>query len=221
MKPSRFRQQRPLGKGGQRSVRRALSAPQGDTRGHAVGWIAPPESQLLPAGTVDRWSGDEGSWLQRARHAWQVGDWRALAALGERPLHRHPERARLALLAAAGCFQLGDEAAVRRLVALALAWGCNKELVARVLISGLHNTLGRAASILDQPARALTQFAAAILTASPAGSVRTITQSRAGEQLAQLGLSVWAPDQGAPAATPTGPAPEAPFAEPAPPMPGS
>ena len=205
MKPSRFRHHRPGAKSPQRGVRRAPASPPTEPRASAIGWARPAESPLQPTPVDHRWSGDETAWLPRARSAWQLGDWRALVTLGERPLHRHPDRAKLALLAASGHFQLGDNAAVRRLVELALSWGCDKRLVSRVLVSGLHNTLGRAASVLDQPARALTQFTAAMLTASPASPLSAITQSRAGEQLKQLGLSVWAPDLHEP--PPSGPVP--------------
>lgn len=39
--------------------------------------------------------------LDRARTQWQFGDWESLAAITQQPLQHHPERAKLALMAAA------------------------------------------------------------------------------------------------------------------------
>lgn len=191
MKISRFRHRRP---GPPTSHRVAPApgtavAPARSVKATDVAW-----TDATPAGPEGAWAFDDADWLPQARACWQIGDWARLAALGQRPLHRHPDRARLALLAAAGHLQLAGAGPARRLIGMALDWGCEKRLVSQVLVSGLHNTLGRAASVLDQPARALTQFTAAIVTASPSSSIRAVTQSRASEQLAQLGLSVSAND---------------------------
>ncbi|MCA3242674.1 MAG: hypothetical protein ING89_15380 [Rubrivivax sp.] len=135
------------------------------------------------------WSGDESHWPARARRAWQAGEWTLLGALASQALHRHPQRARLALLAAAGSFHQGDVAATRRLVEQALGWGADRHLVARMLVAGLHNTLGRAAAVLDQPARAVAHFSASVVTAMPGSSVHAASLARRTEQLAQLGLA--------------------------------
>ena len=42
-----------------------------------------------------------------------------------------------------------------------MEWGCDKRLVSQALVSGLHNTLGRAASVLDQVAEMQQLFAGA------------------------------------------------------------
>ena len=55
-----------------------------------------PASRLVPY--------DE-TLLERARVQWQFGDWDSLAALDRVTLQHHPERGRLALLAAAGYLQ--------------------------------------------------------------------------------------------------------------------
>lgn len=46
--------------------------------------------------------------LERARIQWQFGDWENLAKIDRDPLQHHPDRAKLALLAAAGRLQTGN-----------------------------------------------------------------------------------------------------------------
>jgi hypothetical protein len=170
---------------------RARPADRFDATQTALAGHRPPAPDEQPhAVRPDHWADDGADWLKRARGRWQAGDWAVLAALSQRPLHRHPDRARLVLLAAAGHFQQGDTDATRRCVGLALDWGCDRRLVGQVLLAGLHNTLGRAATLLDQPAQALSHFTASIVTGSPGSSVRAVTQLRGSEQLLQLGLGV-------------------------------
>lgn len=127
--------------------------------------------------------------LERARTQWQFGDWASLMSLDRETLQHHPDRAKLALLAAAGHMQQGDIQVARQFTRLAQDWGCSKKLVSQVLIAGVHNSLGRAASINGDAQRALQHFEDAIATVSPAGEVRLLTHARLGEQLNQLGLS--------------------------------
>src|SRR3546814_701454 len=57
--------------------------------------------------------------LENARMQWQFGDWESLVKLDPGTLEKHPDRAKLALLAASAHQQLNDHAAARRLVNLA------------------------------------------------------------------------------------------------------
>src|SRR3546814_17108098 len=88
---------------------------------------------------------------------WQFGDWESLVKLDPGTLEKHPDRAKLALLAASAHQQLNDHAAARRLVNLAKSWGCDKRMIAQLLVSGIHNTLGRAAALTHEGARALAR----------------------------------------------------------------
>ncbi len=127
--------------------------------------------------------------LEHARTQWQFGDWDSLIKIERETLQHHPDRAKLALLAAAGHLQQGDNNTARQFTRLALDWGCSKKLVSQILIAGVHNSLGRAAAINGEGQRALQHFESAIAAGSPAGEVRLLTKARLGEQLAQLGLS--------------------------------
>lgn len=112
--------------------------------------------------------------LPAAREQWQRGDWASLAALTLDELQDHPDRAKLALLAAAGHMQMGRQDLGADCLRQAKAWGCNPQLMRQIVIAGVHNTLGKAATLADMPDRAEEQFAASIRTVMPHASKTTI-----------------------------------------------
>src|SRR3546814_17641566 len=61
--------------------------------------------------------------LENARMQWPFGDWESLVKLDPGTLEKHPDRAKLALLAASAHHQLNDHAAARRRVNHAKQWG--------------------------------------------------------------------------------------------------
>jgi hypothetical protein len=126
--------------------------------------------------------------LERARTQWQFGEWESLAMLERDTLQHHPDRARLALLAAAGHQQQGDTGAARQLTRLAQEWGCSKRLVSQIMISGVYNTLGRAAALVGHATRMEQHFQAAVATGAPGSDVRLLSKVRINQQLSQLRL---------------------------------
>ncbi|MFI3185864.1 MAG: hypothetical protein QX198_07775 [Methylococcaceae bacterium] len=126
--------------------------------------------------------------LDNARTQWQFGDWDSLMQLQLDTIEQHPERAKLALLAAAGHQQAGDMTVAREFIKMAQEWGCDKNLLSRVLVAGVYNTLGKAAAIEGQQDKALDLFGESVRLSVPNGSHRLIMQARTTEQLAQLGL---------------------------------
>lgn len=146
---------------------------------------AEAESQTVTAHLVHY---DENL-LERARTQWQFGDWQTLAQIARDTLQHHPDRAKLALLAAAGRLQTGQDAEARQYIRLAQDWGVGKKLITQILIAGVHNSLGRAAAIGNQQHRALQHFESAIATGTPGSDRRLLTQARINEQHAQLGLA--------------------------------
>ncbi len=127
--------------------------------------------------------------LERSRTQWQFGDWASLAALPRDTLQHHPDRAKLALLAAAGHSAQGNVSEARQYTRLAVDWGCSKKLVSQILIAGVHNTLGRVAAISGQEQRAVQHFQASLQVGAPQSDVRLLSQARVSQQLSQLGLS--------------------------------
>lgn len=126
--------------------------------------------------------------LERSRTQWQFGDWVSLAKLERDTLQHHPDRAKLALLAAAGHLQQGNSQAARQFTRLAQDWGCSKKLISQILISGVHNSLGRAAAVGGQTMRALQHFRSSIEVGAANSEVRLLTEARVNQQITQLGL---------------------------------
>ena len=126
--------------------------------------------------------------LERAHTQWQFGDWESLATLDRDPLQHHPDRAKLALLAAAGNLQINNTGKAKQFIRLAQDWGCSKKHVSQILVAGVHNTLGRAAALIGLQPCALKHFESAIAIGAPGSVVRLISQARAGEQYRQIGM---------------------------------
>ena len=126
--------------------------------------------------------------LERSRTQWQFGDWQSLAQLNLDTLQHHPDRAKLALLAAAGRLQTDNTSEAKQYIRLAQNWGVSKKLITQILAAGVHNSLGRAAAIGNQSHRALQHFENAITIGTPSSDAKLLTQARTGEQLHQLGL---------------------------------
>lgn len=126
--------------------------------------------------------------LERSRTQWQFGDWESLAQLERDTLQHHPDRAKLALLAAAGRLQTGNDNEARQFTRLAQDWGCSKKLISQILISGVHNSLGRAAAVSGQTLCALQHFQSSIEAGATTSEVRLFSEARGNLQLTQLGL---------------------------------
>lgn len=133
-------------------------------------------------------SHDDGL-LERARTQWQFGDWQSLAQINLDTLEHYPERAKLALLAAAGRLQTGgNDSEARRFIRLAQSWGASRKLINQILIAGVHNSLGRAAAISNQQQRASRHFENAIAVGMPGSDTKLLTRARSNGQFGQLGL---------------------------------
>lgn len=131
---------------------------------------------------------DTASLLEQANTQWQIGDWHSLAKLQRESLQHHPDRAKLALLAAAGRLQTDKIDEARQYICLAKDWGVNKTLLTRILAAGVHNSLGRAAAIAGEHSRALQHLHSAIATGYPGSKARLLAQARISHQYRQLGL---------------------------------
>lgn len=138
---------------------------------------SPTPSKLLPL--------DE-TLLERANTQWQFGDWEGLAEIQLEALHHHPDRAKLALLAAEGHLQLGQVPEARALLKEAQGWGVAPKTVHRVLIAGVYNTLGKASFLKGQVHEAMDHFSTSVRIAMPGAEHRLSTKVRALQQVEQL-----------------------------------
>jgi|GEM_PF-1389287 len=128
--------------------------------------------------------------LSRARTRLQLGDWEQLADLDAHELEHNPASAELRLLAAAGHLQRGGAQSRERARALldsAIEAGLDRESVARILIGGASNTLGRIAALSNRADdTVMHHFRSAIGIAMPDADTDLLLQPTATRQLVQL-----------------------------------
>lgn len=130
-------------------------------------------SEVMPAEYYDK------HLFERARTQWQFGDWESLARIKRESLYHHPQRASIALLAAAGHQQRGNIKTTREFTCLAKEWGASKKMISQVLIAGVYNTLGKASALCGQQQRAIGHFQESLRTGGDGGDVKLLTQARA------------------------------------------
>lgn len=153
---------------------------------HPEPFLDIPDAGIPDAEIIERLPPDPAL-LERSRAQWELGDWDRLAALAALPLEDHPDRAKLALLAGVGLAQTGDMGAARVQLRRAQDWGCPRDLLARVLVAGAHNSLGRVASLHGDEARALGHFETSVGTVSPRADAQVLGRARNIHEKARLG----------------------------------
>jgi hypothetical protein len=141
-----------------------------------------PDQEVGEPGGIDK------NLLQRTITQWQFGDWDSLSQLSYDAIQHHPDRAKLALLGAAGRMQADQIDEAKQYIRLAKDWGVSKKLLTRILAAGLHNSLGRAAAISGEQHLAIKHFQSALGTGTPDSEARLLPQARISHQYQQLGL---------------------------------
>jgi hypothetical protein len=137
----------------------------------------------------DSFSFDNGL-LDRARQLWQFGEWEQLALLIQQDIEQHPERAKLALLAASGLSQMGDKELSLHWFKQAKKWGCAPKLLKQIMISGVENNLAQAALFSGQAERAQQLMASGIHTVMPHLDGQLLARSRLSVQHQKIDLAV-------------------------------
>ena len=128
--------------------------------------------------------------LAHAHMQWQFGDWASLTKLDHKALSKHPHKGLLALLSGAAHLQLGNVEAAQACLHTAHAAGCSQQLIAKTLISGVHNTLGRAFAVDGQQGKSTSHFGNAVNLAPLQGDAKLARKARETEELARLGIPV-------------------------------
>jgi len=137
----------------------------------------------------DSFSYDDGL-LDRARQLWQFGEWAQLTLLTQQDIEQHPERAKLALLAASGFSQMGDKELALHWFKQAKKWGCALKLLKQIMISGVENNLAHAAYFSGQAERAQQLMASGIHTVMPHLDGKLLAKSRLSAQHQKIDFAV-------------------------------
>lgn len=129
-----------------------------------------------------------GRRLETARTHWQYGAWEDIAALDEAEIAADPDRAKLMALVAGAQASLGQMQAARAAARQARDWGCDRAILARVLISAVHNSLAVAALGLQETETARQHFRTAIELVEPRADAGLLARTREIRQAARAGL---------------------------------
>lgn len=127
--------------------------------------------------------------LEHCRTRWQLGDWGGLTAISLNSLQHHPDKAKLALLVAAGHSQASNAVAAKQFIRAAQKWGCSKRLISQVLISGVLTRLGRAALASGQSDRAMGHFTASAFVLAPFGDSTQVGEDIAAREMSRMDKS--------------------------------
>lgn len=128
--------------------------------------------------------------LAQAQMQWQFGDWGSLGKSDDEEQNKHPNKGMLALLSAAAHLQMGNVELAKASLYSAQAGGCSQQVIAKILISGVHNTLGRAFAVCGQLNKASSHFEASVDLSPMPLDLKLVQKARKTTELARLGIPV-------------------------------
>lgn len=89
---------------------------------------------------------------------WHIGDWEYLAEIGTEDIVQHPKKCQMAMFKAAALFQQGAVDIASIWANQAMGWGGDAKMLARIMLSGSHNSLGRCALLTGKAPQAQTHI---------------------------------------------------------------
>lgn len=126
--------------------------------------------------------------LEDCRTKWQYADWEALTDLEVEDIQDDDDRSKIALLISVAHSQLGNLSKARSYAKLSIQWGCSRDIVSRLLISSVENTLGRASNLLDEEGRSIDHFLSSVSLAEPRADASRLANTRRIRELTRDGL---------------------------------
>lgn len=126
--------------------------------------------------------------LEDCRTKWQYADWEALSDLEVEDIQDDDDRSKIALLISVAHSQLGNIVKARSYAKLSVHWGCSRDIVSRLLISSVENTLGRASNLLDEEGRAVNHFLSSVSLVEPRADASRLANTRRIRELTRDGL---------------------------------
>lgn len=120
----------------------------------------------------------DGNLLEKTYTQWMIGDWQSLATINPEKLDQHPDRSKLALLAAMGQIQSDNLENARKLINLAINWGAERKQISQILIAESYNSLGRIAMIAGNHEKATKHFEQSIKTGIPGVDAKIMANAK-------------------------------------------
>lgn len=100
--------------------------------------------------------------LSQIKWYWLFGEWKTLSEISSEIWQNLPNCDRYAVLIASANVQLGNYQKAREYLQFALDQGCSKNIIAQILIMGVHHTLGGVAALVENEASSIKHFKAAV-----------------------------------------------------------
>ena len=130
----------------------------------------------------------DSSVLSMAKTNWYFGEWEELAKIDIETQGDHPDVALLVALKASGYQQLGEIENCRKYVRAARQLGCNQEVLSRLLIAGIDNSLGKIAALQNNEEKSIQYFSSAVNLGSESQHTKLACYARSVKETARLGL---------------------------------
>jgi len=162
-----------------------MNEPRGFHRGRAAADDAASPAASLATAAMDVVPFNARH-LDEARDHWAVADWKALGRLDSEVLQAHPDRARLAVIRAAGCLQTGDRRAAEDNAWQARQWGCDKPFLLSVLLASARHSLGRASFAAGRTEQAAQHFQRSLFEPGLQSEARRVARARTDDASAEL-----------------------------------
>lgn len=125
--------------------------------------------------------------LSSAKANWYFGNWEDLASIDLNELSGHPDFSMLAAFKASGFQQLDDLDSCRKYIQIAKDAGCDNKVLATLLLTGVHNVLGRMAALNNNDEKMLQHFKSAV-NADVSKEGKLVYQARSIKELSSVGL---------------------------------
>lgn len=130
----------------------------------------------------------DASTVKKFKSMWVFGHWRELSEVDIKNFVDHPERDKIALLIGAAYQQIDDTEETEKYIALARKWGCDDVLIAKVLLSGVTNTLAKVHALNSNNDLSQNRFNESLTMLLGESESKQIRQARSITELSNLGL---------------------------------
>lgn len=127
--------------------------------------------------------------LEQCRTRWQHGRWEDLANLTQDEISNADSREKVAALVAAGHAHCGQISQAREIAQLALSWGCERQILARVFLAAAYNDLACATFCLQENEdETQDHFETSMRLVEPRAEIELLSRTRRIRELMRRGL---------------------------------
>lgn len=113
-----------------------------------------------------------------AEKQWEFGDWKSLTEINIQAARNHDAKAKLAIFLASGLLQIGRHDEAKKFIYTAIDYGIDRSFIARILVSGVYNSIALASIIKGNEADSLKYFKFAMEAGCRVSDVKLLAGAR-------------------------------------------